>query len=301
MSTLTAAYRSVDPMQNRIVLLLKWACVLMFLARGYQHLVWDAPFRAILWDPGYMQGWVERFANMTWDEYTTDLQVDQRIKGLIRGFGVFYVLCGVGAAFFGPRRRWLRWLLYAGSAGLLLLAFMYCKEKFYHTGQFFEYALQWSFPLFWVWFGLGRANGRAVRNLLRVAIALTFAGHGMYALGIYPVPGHFVDMTIRSLGLTEPQALIYLQVAGYLDFAVAVGIFLPVVDRYLLIYAAIWGGLTAAARIVAHFEMDFPGETLAAWTHETVYRIPHAVGPLLLLWLLPKRSVAVGSEPELKT
>ena len=143
-----------------------------------------------------------------------------------------------------------------------------------------------------VYFALNGANARSLRNLLRGAIALTFFGHGLYAMGYHPLPDNFIDMTTSCIGINESQARTFLQVAGYLDFVVAIGIFIPKVDRHLLIYAAIWGGLTALARVVANFDPAFPGEWLAAWVHETAYRLPHAAGPLVLWMLIGRRSLA---------
>ena len=228
----------------------------MFLARGYQHLVWPTPL--------------------------------QEVDLLEKGIGGFYLLCGLAAALISPKRAWLGIILLGGALSLAILSFLYFRERSYQFGQFIEHSLQWSIPLFLVYFVRRGVNTRIIRNLLRTVIALTFIGHGLYAVGFYPVPGNFVEMTTVCLGINESEALLFLKVAGYLDFVVAIGIFLPKADRYILIYAAIWGGLTALARVYANFDATLPGESLAAWLHETIFRLPHAAGPLVL-WLLAKR------------
>ena len=225
----------------------------MFLARGYQHLLWETPL--------------------------------QEFDVLQKGIGGFYLLCSLAAILLSPKRAWLGTILLGGSLSLAILSFLYFRERSYQVGQFIEHSLQWSIPLFLIYFIRDGINSQTIRNLLRAVIALTFIGHGLYAVGFYPVPGNFVDMTIACLGLNEPEALLFLKVAGYLDFVVAVGIFLPKADRYILIYATIWGGLTALARIYANFDATFPGESLSEWLHETIFRLPHAAGPFAMFLL----------------
>ena len=41
---------------------------------------------------------------------------------------------------------------------------------------------------------------------LKIAIALTFSAHGLYAIGYYPQPGVFVDMLINILHFSETTA-----------------------------------------------------------------------------------------------
>ena len=57
------------------------------------------------------------------------------------------------------------------------------------------------------------------------------------------------------------------------------------------IYAVFWGFLTALARVVANYSTDFPLETLHQYGFETVVRLCHGLGPLLILFLLNKQSL----------
>ena len=120
---------------------------------------------------------------------------------------------------------------------------------------------------------------------LKIAIALTFTCHGLYAAGYYPRPGQFVDMTINILHTSEKNAILFLNIAGLLDFAISILIFIPKFSRMALIYAVVWGGLTALARLVANFYWENLEHTFGFWFWEMLYRAPHALIPLLTLYL----------------
>ena len=120
--------------------------------------------------------------------------------------------------------------------------------------------------------------------LMKIALAVTFICHGLYAVGYYPVPGSFQSMLMQIFPLTEMQTIGILKVAGVLDFILSIVIFLPQ-RRILLIalgYATVWGLLTALARPVAHFYPQFWLESLLQWIPEFLFRVPHF---LLPVWL----------------
>ena len=122
---------------------------------------------------------------------------------------------------------------------------------------------------------------------LKVLIALTFVSHGMYAVAIfYPLPGNFVSMTLNILPVTEDIAKQFLFTAGILDFIVAVLIFIPKTAKPALIYAAIWGFLTALARIVSGLKYGVNIDIVMQYLHTTIYRIPHGLVPLIAFLVL---------------
>jgi hypothetical protein len=125
---------------------------------------------------------------------------------------------------------------------------------------------------------------------MKVAVALTFACHALYALGYYPRPGYYTEMTMNILGLENSGAIQFLLAAGLLDFVVAVGIFMPAQwSKWILLYAVFWGFATAMARIVGNFYMDFPLDSLHQWAYQAVFRFPHFLVPLLLLLKIEKQ------------
>ncbi|HFC01090.1 MAG TPA: hypothetical protein ENJ53_09830 [Phaeodactylibacter sp.] len=119
---------------------------------------------------------------------------------------------------------------------------------------------------------------------MKVATAITFVSHGLYALNYYPRPGHFTQMVIDILGVSEVSAGQFLTGAGILDFAIAIGIFIPQkFGKTMLWIAVLWGFCTTMARIFGHFYLDMMEDTLTMWTHEAMYRMPHFLIPLAIL------------------
>ena len=267
----------------RIFRIIQLATISVFAGRAWQHLYWDAPYRSLLWDEKWMKWPVEHLLGRSWDDYVTDVSTDQFIQQLIVGTGWFYVLCALVAVFVLSLGKWGRGLLWLGSASLVILAALYCKEKFFFIGQFLEYTLQFSTPVV-----LAIVSKRPKLDItprlfffLKVAIALTFTCHGLYAIGYYPRPGNFVSMTMAILHVNEAMAVDVLNVVGVLDFIASILLFLP--GRWLYIglgWAILWGFLTTLARIIAHFYLEIWDDVLLRWLHESVMRFPHFLVPI---------------------
>ncbi|MEX0988603.1 MAG: hypothetical protein WD052_14080 [Bacteroidales bacterium] len=283
-------YKQTD--QQIVRNILKAATFLLFAGRAWQHLFWDAPFRTLFWDQQIMEGIVLFLGGGSWQEYVTSENTDRFIQMITFGFGVFYSLMAMLTLLVPGRLKSVKWLYIIGSVSLSFLAVLYCKEKFYHAGQFFEYTIQFLLPLFFIYSIAHKADLSKLNLVLKIAIALTFTAHGLYATGIYPQPGVFVDMVIHILHVEEPFSKSFLRVAGVLDFLLSIAIFIPRVSRYALIYALIWGGLTALARTWANFYWDFPLASLHQNLYETVYRLPHMFVPMAAL-LISYPNVAV--------
>ncbi|MBN4061571.1 MAG: hypothetical protein COA57_06450 [Flavobacteriales bacterium] len=285
--------------KSQIIIVLKITCFCLFAGRAWQHIIWDAPFRALLWDEQLMKGIIEMAFGMNWQDYVSSGFVDRTIQNTIKGFGWFYVVCATCSLIINERRKWAGYVLLIGSVSLAFLAFLYCKEKSYRIGDFFEYAIQVASPIF-LWLIIFKTQGaqnlaqsntekflskNKLKLLMKIAIALTFTSHGLYAIGYYPHPGSFVDMVINSFGVTEPTAHHLLFIVGVLDFLVSILIFIPKVAKPALIYIVFWGLLTALARVYANFYSNFALETISQWLHETLWRLPHAGLPVVVLLL----------------
>ncbi|MEM1322216.1 MAG: hypothetical protein AAGG75_18285 [Bacteroidota bacterium] len=265
-----------------LLLLLQIATVAVFAGRAWQHLYWDAPYRALLWDEAWMSGIVEQVLGLEWSEYITSERTDRMIQHSIRLTGGLYALCALVAAFARRLPRYCLHLLPLGTLGLTFLAALYCKEKFFALGQFFEYSLQIVTPLLFYDLFRRQSLGRYTIRIIKIAIVLTFCCHGLYAINYYPRPGYFVGMTINILGVEEGTAHQFLWWAGFMDF---LGSFLLLVLphrrlRPVLWYLIIWGLGTTLARVWAHFYWDFVGDSLLQWLHESVMRGPHFLVPL---------------------
>lgn len=265
--------------------LLQWATAALFLGRAWQHLRWDAPYRTLLWDESLMKGFVESVLGMSWSDYVTSSSLDQGIQIFIKIIGGYLVLAAVAVFLLQLLPRLAKWIIGIGGFILLLVSYLYFKEHFQQAGLFIEYTLQWGTPFLLLYaFGSDRWTKRW-QFLAVLATALTFVGHGLYAVGWYPRPGHFVQMTLTITGMSEPNCVLFLQIAGVLDFIAALGLFIPV-HRIRMISAAYmlgWGMATTAARLWANWVPAFWLNTLEQWIHEVVYRFPHFLLPLILL------------------
>ncbi len=263
--------------------ILQLAAFSVFAGRAWQHLFWDAPYRELFWDPFYMKWFIEGFTSMSWGDYVTHPEGDIWFQRLVLAQGVFYLVCAISTLFVKKLPKWGRAILLVGAANLVFLALLYLKDKFYHVGQFFEYSLQFGAPIFLFYFLKHGVTAR-LGHWIKVAIALTFICHGLYAVAYYPRPQSFMTMTQNILSLDGVGTAYFLRAAGILDFIVAVGIFLPIKwARPFLIYAVVWGFLTSMARIFGNFYWDFPMESLNQWVFEAVFRFPHFLLPLVLL------------------
>ena len=268
---------------KQIFRLLQFSAFTVFAGRAWQHLFRDAPYRELLWDDVLMEPVIEKLTPWTWHEYVTNLAVDETIQRWMAGLGIVYAVCGITALFINRLPNFFKVFQWTGAAGLFVLALLYMKEHFFHTGQFFEFALQCCSPVFLV---LQPQLSPRLVFWMKIAIALTFACHGLYAIGYYPRPGYYTEMTMRILGISQAAAILLLKVAGALDFVVAAGIFLPWKwAKWILAYAAFWGLATSLARIFGNFFWQFPLQSLYEWVYQTVYRLPHFLIPLVVfLW-----------------
>ena len=203
---------------QKLFLFVQLATVAVFLGRAWQHIIWDAPYRTLLWDEDWMSGILPWLSSMTYEEFITSVDMDDRIQSWIKGTGWFYLLCAIVAIFIRRIPKILSHLLWLGGLSLVFLAFLYCKEKFFQWGQFWEYSLQFGAPffLFYLW-KEQKANERFI-FVIKVAIAITFISHGLYALNYYPRPGNFTQMVIDIFGVSEQTAIYFLNLAGILDF-----------------------------------------------------------------------------------
>lgn len=283
------------------IMLLQVICFCIFAGRAYQHLVWDAPFRTLLWDQEIMQGVIESLTSMTWEQYTTSPLTDQYIQGSIQATGWLYAICAMLSLFIRKSMKWAGYILLGGALSLTFLGFLSFKDKFYQVGEFMEHMIQIASPvlLFMVLFTKMQAKKLIV--VAKAAVALTFIGHGLYAWGYYPQPGPFVDMLINILGFSEDFARSFLKVAAVLDFIVAVTIFIPRAARISLMYCVVWGLLTAMARVVSGFDSNFIAQSLNQYTFETVYRLGHGLLPLWIFLTEGKRQFSVSKTNEKRT
>ncbi|MCB0634329.1 MAG: hypothetical protein R2824_17045 [Saprospiraceae bacterium] len=278
--------RSSDRHFSNFFRLTQVAAIAVFMGRAWQHLRWDAPYRDLFWDENWMGGIVRFLGYPDWQAYVTDPSNDAAMQWLVKGMGWFYVLCTIAAVFIIKIGKPARWLVRIGGITLIFLAALYTKEKFFSIGQFFEYSLQWSTPFFLAAFVQQTTITKRQEIWLKIAVALTFICHGLYAIGYYPRPELFQTMVINILGVNNDQAWQFLNLAGLMDFIAAIALFIRWKKIYLiaLLYLTFWGFMTTIARPWAFVYWEFLGSGLAQWLHESLYRLPHVLMPFALLY-----------------
>ncbi|EZH74185.1 hypothetical protein ATO12_15050 [Aquimarina atlantica] len=272
--------------------ILKISVFLIFTGRAWQHLFWDAPYRSFFWDEALLKPVIEGIFSVSWKDYVTSSTTDKAIQTIIRSNGILYLIaafCALG--FTTSNKKWLRFPILVGGVSLVILAILLTKEKFYHTAQFFEHSIQFGLPFVLLYTHADNFTSKRFILILKILIAVTFFSHGLYAFGFYPLPGKFVDMVIQIIGCSESVAVTFLYIAGILDFIIAVLIFIPKTAVYTLWYALLWGLLTAFARIVANFYIDFPLQSIHQNLYEVLYRIPHGLVPFITILVLKSKMV----------
>ena len=271
-----------DQQTHWIFAILKLSVFTVLVGRAYHHFFFDIPLSSLLWDQSLMSGPVKLLTGLNWEDFARSQLAEDVLKY------PRYVLCALYAStafflFFKKNRKQKGdFLLLLSTFGLVFLAFLNYKDHFAVNGQFVEYALQFGSPLFLYLFSRKSISRERLVLLMKIAVSLTFIGHGLYAFGFYPVPVKFIEMTCIIFPMDESMAKTFLRAAGALDFIVAIGIYWRKAEKPLLLYAAVWGGLTAMARITAYFSLQFPMETIHQYWFESFLRLPHMLIPLLL-------------------
>ncbi len=273
------------------ILLIQILTFSVFMGRAYQFIFFDIPFRSLFWDENLMTPIVQTFG-ISWNSYINDLEIAANQELIIQIIGCFFLFLAICIVVIHRYKKWLVRLLTLGSVLLFCLSLLYWKEHFYYIGQLIEYTIQWSTPIFLILFLKYQNDSRFPNStifLLKVVIAMTFIGHGLYAFGVYPIPGNFVQMCLDVFPLDDFQAKVFLKTVGVLDFLAVALLFVPKFERVGIWYCIIWGFLTAFARIVANFDLDIPFVSLHQWLWETIVRLPHGGIPLLLLLITNKK------------
>lgn len=146
-----------------------------------------------------------------------------------------------------------------------------------------EFGLQIILPIITYLFIQQQLSRELLRQFLLVAVALTFFGHGAFAVGwFFPVPGNFIEMTSGFFQCSHETSLVLLRLWGMIDFALVILIFIPKLRKYALFYAFIWGIATALARIFGYWN-DGIINALVNNSGGTIYRLLHGLVPLYLI------------------
>lgn len=270
----------------KIIWLVKICAFTVFLGRAYQLYFFGAPFRAILWDESLLTPIVEGLTNYSWYDYATSPKVNQWIEGFTKVFSYMFLLAALVSLFWDKIKyqKLKRIIVCIALCILFIIGICMVKDKNYEYLLFFELFIQFSAPILLLLnVRLDIIENKKAILGLKIAIACTFIAHGLFAMGLIYLPGHFIDMTIKILGVTEPQATTFLYVAGVLDLVTSVLIFIPKLAKYALLYMVFWGFATAFARLFAGYSSSFVSSSLHNSIFLVVYRLSHGLLPFIVL------------------
>lgn len=186
--------------------ILQFIVSVTFLARGWLTWRWDSPIRELIWEEKWWSPVLKNY-DVTWSHFAQTS--DQWITPTLERLGIFLMVSALVPWIVGfSRLRWLRWFLIPATLILILDGFSRWVAKDMQAGMAMEHILQIFVPLALL-ISLGRKSLNApkrevvVRWSLMIATAVTFVGHGLYAVGYYSVPLHFQMMTTEILSLSE--------------------------------------------------------------------------------------------------
>lgn len=262
---------------------LRVAVVSLLGAEVWIHVIQEPPYSAFLWDPDYFEWAVKIITGEEWRDYLMGPAADKTVRVCTRAMTILLMLGAIAATCISYRRWWLRWPLYLSALILLFISFCKFLSTGYQAPMLLEHALQVTSPVFLVWV-IKEGFSRRLYLIMMAATGLTFASHGFYALGLgVPVPGHFTDMTMESLGLSESAARTYLLIAGILDQIMVISLLIPIARQWALLYGSCWGFITALARLTSYVRFDvLMGMTLITYLPQFFVRAPHFLVPLIL-------------------
>lgn len=289
-----------------------------FAGWAWVHYYWDSPLGGLLWQDGTYR--LAAWLGVDWEAFVGSGANDGLIQRWLPRLAWLFLagavlalvtrrsdsaspaqtsLAQTSPAQTSPAQasKTRRWIARGQMAGLLLgcgLLVLLSYAKYVaaqrQTPMFVEHGGQMLSPavlVLAIWLG---PRHRATVSLAIAAVVMTFAGHGVYALGVWPTPGSFFAMTSVILEVEYPTAKLMLRAAGGVDLAICAGLLLPYVRVVAAGYAALWGLLTALARPVAGMSWELNYWGADQYVHEAVLRAPHYLLPLylMLLWCRPR-------------
>ncbi len=277
--------------KRKIITLIQICAFTVFIGRAYQLYFFGAPFRAILWDESLLTPIVEGIFNTTWYDYATSPRVNQWIDGFTKAGSFLFLAAAIISLFWNKINIQKLKRTIVGLALLLFFIIGICmvKDRNYEFLKLFELFIQFVAPLL-LFFEkkLSFVDQKKIVIGIKIAIACTFIAHGLFAIGLYHLPGYFIDMTIKIIGVKQAQAETFLYVAGVLDIIMSILIFIPKLSKYALVYMIFWGLTTAFARFASGYNPNFLSMSFHNYSFLVIYRLSHGLVPLIVLFMEEK-------------
>lgn len=262
--------------------LVKYIAVFFLLGKGYEYLFWDAPLRAFFWNESFLSPFIECFT--TWENYASSPYVNETLNFFNRVIAILFLFNALIIFFEKKGRQYVYLLTKINLVISFFLLLCYFKENFYRIGYLLEHSSQFLSLFVYLLFALNILKTKRLL-ILKLIAAATFIGHGLYAIGFYPVPGNFIDMVIYILHVDEDTSLVLLKMAGFTDIVVGLlVIFFEVrYTKFLYLFMIFWGTWTSIARSVFGLLLSFSISSVHEEWFKMAYRFPHALIPLLIL------------------
>ncbi|MFZ4544222.1 MAG: hypothetical protein ACOYOA_09255 [Saprospiraceae bacterium] len=264
-----------------------WSSAIVFAARGMQMFVSDSPIRILLWDENLMKPIVENYLSISWENWTNDFNLENRIALLSKLTGLLFFSCALSSIVLAYKLKinktvqlFLKALIWIGLFSLILMYFLYAKDKSYRATEFLEYALQWGSPLMLLLYPF--LNSIQIDRLTRTLIALVFFSHGLYAIGFYAIPSSYISYTMSGFHLNESAAKNLLLLVGYIDITFSIFIYSKKVTHFSIYYFIIWGFMTTVARLWCNWHPEMWEISVRQYFHEMLVRVPHFLIPFTL-------------------
>jgi len=266
-----------------LLLVLRIGAFCCFAGWAWVQCYWEGPYGVLLWqDETYALA--ERFG-IGWDEFVGTGADDGLVQKWLGRIGWLYLI-GAIVALTARNKSWFQLAyLIIGSGLLMVLSYAKYLGAQRQLPMFVEHGGQMLMPAILVLALVYGVRHRVTLITAVVAVVMTFAGHGAYALGYHwPTPANFFGMTALILHVDSDTARSILQVAGVLDLLVCIALLIAIspIRRGAALYAVVWGFLTAIARPVAGMSADLNYWGADQYIHEAVLRAPHFMLPLFL-------------------
>ena len=270
--------------ENRLILLLRLGAFLCLAGWTWNHFYFTNPIDVLFWTEGTYRLYESMGGD--WASFTGTGANDGFVANIMKFLAWVFLICAIGTLTVRKTSTHQMGILWLGSFMLTVLSYALYIDKKRQLPMFIEHGGQMLMPiLLYAALYYGVKHHITVRIAI-VAFIMTFAGHGAYALNLWPTPGNFTAMTTIITGWELRTIKVLLYTAGVLDVLICLAIFYKKFRVPAAIYAALWGLATALARPMSGMSTDLIYFGADHHIHQFVLRAPHIIIPLYLaiLW-----------------
>ncbi|MEM9157509.1 MAG: hypothetical protein AAGB46_00565 [Verrucomicrobiota bacterium] len=270
-----------------LILLFRLGAFFCFAGWTWTHLYWEGPYGILLWQDSTYD-FAQSFG-FDWDAFVGSGSNDGIIQKSISLIGWLYLACAVLCLSVRKDSRYQKIALVGGFGLFASLFYAQYAAAQRQLPMLVEHGGQMLSPLLLIMALTYGPRHRITLATALVGFIATFAGHGAYAVNLWPTPSSFYGMTSNILSVDHSAAKSLLLVFGIFDFIVCIGIFTPAIRKYCAFYGFAWGLLTAIARPVAGMSVSLNYWGADLFLHEAILRSPHFIIPLCLylIWNQP--------------